>query len=231
MQKLVFLLISIFLLQAAKAQNTGLYGGVAVGGNNVWVSHSNPFWSTIPYNGYTVHLSTNNRFVGALGADLGYAFNPHVSLVTELNYASMGNVFSDSTVQGVAARTLKSSYLQIPLLLKLTSGHEGTGFFVALGPHMGMLQKAMLSETVGANSTEYDITNKLNAKEYGLNASLGISIKVKSHLALDFGFKGVFGFTDINSPNIVYTNNYVPSVSKNGSVGIRLAAHYFIREW
>jgi hypothetical protein len=230
MKKVIFVL-AIISLSVVKLNAQGLFLGVQGGLNNVWISNVNATWSAIDTANPASHKisSVNNTFRGGIGFQIGYEFNKHIGIVTELNGQFQGYKYQDSTLsKGLLTCEYTSKYIQIPLLLKFMTGRDGSGFFAMMGPNYSILQSASLSEVdVKKANTETDLfaKNVIRKQEIGLTTILGIQFKTANHLLLSFGFRGNFGLSSFNTNNSS-TNNYNIPKSKNGAIGINLGVGY-----
>ncbi|MEN9522628.1 MAG: outer membrane protein beta-barrel domain [Bacteroidota bacterium] len=230
MKKIIITLSAIcFIAFTSKAQ--GLFLGVQGGLNNVWISNANAAWSAIDTIDPSSHKisSVNNTFRGGIGFQIGYEFNRNVAVVTEFNGQFQGYKYQDSTIsKGLLACEYSSSYIQIPLLLKLMTGRDGSGFFAMLGPSYSMLQSASLSETDPNKmkiSTDLFSKNLIKKQDINLTTIIGIQFKAANHMMFSFGFRGNFGLASINNKTSSLRNYTIPK-TKNGSIGINLGVGY-----
>ncbi|MEY4877044.1 MAG: hypothetical protein RL708_2193 [Bacteroidota bacterium] len=229
--KKILIVVFVFLSITVKSNAQGFFVGFHGGLNNVWISNINPLWSRVDSLKPLSHKisSTNNTFRGGFGAQVGFEFNKNVAIVTELNGQYQGYKYQDSTLsKGIINGELSSSYLQIPLMLKLMAGHDGSGFFIMAGPSYSILQNATLTES-GKNlhevATDLKEKNYVIKKEIGITSVLGIQFRAADHFLFTFGFRGNFGTKNINNLSPSVSNFSIPK-SINGSVGINLSAGY-----
>ncbi len=231
--KKYFLSFLISLLFSFSIHAQGLFIGLQGGLHNVWLNSSNPLWSTVDSvskdKSKDKLSSVGNVFKGGIGLQIGVDLTKHFGIVAELNYTGQGYKYQDSTIsKGIINGEFSSTYIQIPIMLKLVSGKDGNGIFVMGGPNYSLLQTATLTESGNKVTTT---TTDLNAKNYvvkqdvGITAAIGIQFKAAEHFQLTFGFKGIFGLTDLNNIKSSVGNFSAPKVN-NGSVGINLGFAY-----
>ena len=134
------------------------------------------------------------NFVNMVGADVGDPdtkaglyiggfMNAHLTkgfyFQPELLYSIQGRYMEDKD------HKIQTSYLNIPLLLKMTLGGSNKAHLYA-GPQLGFLLNAE-QERKQANVTEIkDIKDSMNAVDFSLN--LGFSFKVNYALAIDLRY-------------------------------------------
>jgi opacity protein-like surface antigen len=229
--KKVPVIVLVFLSIAVKLNAQGFFVGIQGGLNNVWISNVNAQWSRIDSLKPSTHKisSANNTFRGGIGAQVGYSFNKNVAIVTELNAQHQGFKYQDSTLsKGLINAEYSASYMQIPIMIKLMAGRDGSGFFLMAGPNYSILQSATLKET---DSKKSILNSDLNSKDFiakqeiGITTVLGIQFKTSNNLLFTFGFRGNFGTKSFNKINTTIAD-YVNPKSKNGSVGINLGIGY-----
>ncbi|MEY2829976.1 MAG: hypothetical protein RIQ33_1834 [Bacteroidota bacterium] len=222
-------IICLGMVQKINAQ--GFYIGVQGGLNNVWVSNINPLWSRIDSLHPSAHKisSIKNTFRGGIGLQAGFEITKNFAIVTELNSQFQGYGYIDSTnSKGIINGNYSSNFIQIPLMIKLMAGRDGSGFFIMAGPNYAMLQSSTLTEK-GKNWNE--TTVDLKAKNYvihnevGITSVLGIQFKAADHWLFTFGFRGNFGTKNFNNLKSTVAN-YTSPKSTNGSVGINLGIGY-----
>ena len=231
--KKILLLSTVFIFANLYSHAQGFYIGLQGGLHNVWISNTNPLWSTIDSlskdKSKDKISSLGNVFKAGIGLQAGFDINKHIGIVAELKYVGQGYKYQDSTVsKGIISGEYSSTYIQIPLMVKLTSGKDGNGIFIMGGPNYSLLQTATLTESVANTSS---VTTDLNAKNYivkqdvGITAAVGIQFKAAEHFQFTFGFKGIFGLTDLNNLKSSAKTFSPPSIS-NGSVGLNLGFAY-----
>ena len=229
-----FLIAVVLISFSIKTNAQGFYIGLQGGLHNVWLNNVNPLWSAVDTtrNKSKDKLSSvGNTFRGSFGMQAGFDITKHVGIVAELNYLGQGYSYQDSSIaKGLINGQFSSTYIQIPVMVKLTSGKDGNGIFVMGGPNYNLLQTATLTESSNNNKFA-TATSDLMAKNYvlkqdiGITAALGIQFRAAEHFQFTFGFKGIFSLADINNLKSAVSNYSVPKVN-NGSVGINLGAAY-----
>ncbi len=229
----LFVIIATFFSFTTQAQ--GLFIGIQGGLHNVWLNNTNPLWSTVDSlskdKSKDKLSSVGNVFKGGIGLQVGFDLTKHVGIVAELNYLGQGYKYQDSTIsKGIINGEYSSTYIQIPVMLKLTSGKDGNGIFIMGGPNYSLLQSANLTESSSSGKFPTTTTD-LNSKNYivkqdvGITAAIGIQFKAAEHFQFTFGFKGIFGLTDLNNIKSSAKDFTAPKVN-NGSIGINLGFAY-----
>jgi len=139
-------------------------------------------------------LKSGLNFVTTVGEDAGHPdnktglylggfMNAHITkgffFHPELSYSIQGRYMDDKD------NKIKISYINLPLLLKMTLGGSNKAHLYA-GPQMGFLLNAE-QETKQAKVTEIkDISDSMNAIDFSLN--LGFSFEVNYNLAIDIRY-------------------------------------------
>jgi opacity protein-like surface antigen len=223
MKNILFFLF--FLPIFINAQSVKLYTGINLGANNVWMNKINPL---IVKNGTpNDQLSTFNssKITGGYGAFIGLDFTSHLGIISEINFLRAGQKFQDSIISvGKFQNNISINYMQIPLMLQLRTGSDGTGFYLQGGMAYSLLQSAQNIQSNSTTTETYSIKNKINPNDLSVVGGLGIRFKVNEHFGLQFGFKGSFGTKDINLKDPLSSN--IPAKSTNGSIGINMGLSY-----
>jgi hypothetical protein len=144
-----FVAFTVFLLLLFAAANTGFAQDVMLGpritGNyNI-------------YNEKNITLSYNGIGVG-IGGTVDISFSKHIGIMANLTFFDMRN-FSNSTTTGTQTkdRSFTFTYLTIDPMFKA----EFSGFYMVLGPSLGIKLAASGEETVsttGVNNPQNQIT-------------------------------------------------------------------------
>ncbi len=198
----------------------GPFVGVSIGINNVSLSKIDPLWLKGGSVSDKISSSVSKyTFMPFLYG--GYAFSNKLSLVTGFGSFNAGQHYTDSLIgQRVEDVNLTIKNVYIPMLLRYTAGHGGSGFYFEVGPHVNLMQSAVMnnsSDLLGAYKT--DVTSYFTKKDYGFTLGLGIHFQPNDHLGLQFGFRGIYGYQNINllSPN---------TIVKTSALGLQIGAEY-----
>ena len=183
--KKIFLLLVVAVCMSVAAQAQGLFVGVQGGLHNVWLSSTNPLWSTVDSvskdKSKDKLSSVGNVFKGGIGLQVGVDLTKHIGIVAELNYIGQGYKYQDSTIsKGIINGEFSSTYIQIPIMIKLVSGKDGNGIFVMGGPNYSLLQTATLTESgkkVEPTTTDLNAKSYLVKQDVGITAAIGIQFK------------------------------------------------------
>lgn len=116
----------------------GWNAGVQLGFNSVWIINQNNYGIS--------EMDYKFKFGVMPGLAFGYQFSDHGGMQVELNYAFMGQDYSDrirdftpNNQKAAAGRQVDLHYLQIPVLYKFTSGGEKIRLHIMGGLQAGFL--------------------------------------------------------------------------------------------
>ncbi|WP_372645764.1 porin family protein [Ancylomarina sp.] len=115
------------------------------------------------------------------GGFLNTPLNDRLSFQPELLYSRQGWKIDAED----ADLTIKTSYINIPLLLKMSLGAAGK-VHVYAGPQLGFLVKAEVKAELDKSSETGDIKDQTNDFDFSLN--IGFSVDISELLALDFRY-------------------------------------------
>lgn len=201
MKKVIFCFILIIVICSALIDVLayGPFVGFSVGINNVSLSKVDPLWIKGGTSNDKISSSVSKyTFIPFLYG--GYSFTNKWSLVTGIGNYSAGQHYTDSLIgQRVEDVNLTIKNVYIPLLLRYTAGHGGSGFYFEAGPHVNLMQGAIMnnsSDVLGNYNS--DVTSYFSKKDYGFTLGLGIHFQPSDHLGLQFGFRGIYGRQNIN---------------------------------
>jgi outer membrane autotransporter protein len=163
--------------------------------------------------GGTVDGKANFGF-GA-SAFLGYNFNSHIGLQTEVIYSTASQKYTESDVE----RNIKLKYVNIPLLLSLNTGkHSLINFNIVAGPQIGISAGTDLKVSGGNGTNNQNAVLAIRKGDLGFAYGAGLDFAVSpSHNArFGVGYRGVRGLVDIskNNNNITTENYYVVDRTK-----------------
>ena len=225
---LPFLLVLISMASFGQKQ---LYFGIAGSGISPWI---------INQNNYGEHdLDYKVMFSWAGSIDIGFDFNKHFGLKTEVGLAQLGQKYykdisgqPDSTIN----RQVKMNYLMVPLLFKYRTGGDVVRFYLLAGPQFGFLMKATQTYTKGNgpippyyNEEKHDsivisestITDRYNSFQLFFRIDAGVEFTVAKNLGLHVGLTLNYGLLDINAPDWQLKDadgNYNPSYNAYGGL-------------
>jgi len=155
----------------------------------------------------------------------GYYFNEYIAVNAEINYSAQGQKyegkqsFTDPNT-GTAysfskvERDIKLSYLNVPLFFKYSFGTHKAKFRFMVGPQLGYLLEATQDyvrdgKKIGTVITDLDgkdfvtdageITDRFESIDFSFALDVGTDIYFTKQLYLSVGFRGNYGFKDINA--------------------------------
>jgi len=239
MKKVIYILPIIFILfgstaQAQKGKELIIGAGTAL--TNVWIMNQNfygePEVEYAPKMGY------------AASFNLGYNIDGHVGIQTEVQYSMQGQKYSDKqNIGGIkyeVDRNISLAYLNFPLFFKYSFGEESTRFRFMVGPQLGVLLgaeqeyyrdgKKLGTEAIDLDGNTFvtdvkDIKDRYEKYDYGLAFDVGADIHLSKEWFISAGFRGNYGFTDINAaPYRIkdIDNEYSPSHNAWGGIYVSI---------
>lgn len=153
-----------------KVKTGNTYFGIRGGANFSSVENAKSFSG--------LSSATVNKNIGVnTGIFLNFGLSKMISLQPEVNFTQTGYELTN----GIESETLNNQSINVPVLLKLSTGGPKVKFFVNGGPYAGFLLKAQ-KISVLANQTITSIVNfadqdgkeiKVNRFDYGLQAGTG----------------------------------------------------------
>lgn len=254
---LIFLLSFFFRAQAQDAavrpeptrgQDGRLHFGLVTGVNNTWIKVDNEEQNN-------EHYKYKTTFKWApIGAVIGYKFNPRHDLQMEAYLSKQGQNYTltengDGSGAEVGQKKIELTYLQIPLLFKMTTDGE-TRFNVHFGPQVGFLiqgeetniiTKQFKSRTnattnpgtyfVADKNRGTDLTDKVGGFNnidpyivlgFGLEKDLTKNLYFSGNLRFHYGFKEIRAEEDVTDPQT--GDHYILRYNIYG--GAQLGLHY-----
>ncbi|MFW5658341.1 MAG: porin family protein [Bacteroidota bacterium] len=193
--------------------------------------------------------NTDYRLTGGVSAGVfgGYGFNEHISLVSNVLYANIGQRYITETYQETAvdpetgeSRTYdidveqerRLSYMQLPIMFKYSTNAERKfAFFGQLGPQLGYLIGAndysndrRFTPIIPPYSQEagfpYEEIDRYERLQVSAAAGVGLDIKLRFNLRMNIQLRGVYGILDVEDKDVEYrlrTNGIEETVNFWGS--------------
>ena len=213
MKKLILFLFGLFLfsqnyLHAQKGKELVL--GVGGAFTNVWIVNQNFYGE--PEVDYAPKVGYGANFM------LGYNITESISIMTELQYSLQGQKYDGKQNIGGTnynvERNINLRYLNIPLFFKTSFGDKMTRFRFLIGPQVGILLEATQDYTrdgkrlqtfvndQNGKSFQTDATTideRFEKTDFGIAFDVGADIHVSDQFFINAGFRGNYGFTDINA--------------------------------
>lgn len=210
MKKPLTLLVAVMICCSSQllSQNQ-FYFGLAGTGLGSAITNQNNY-------GLNFELSYKVTIGGSFNAGIGYDFNDHFGLKTEIGFAKLGQRYQDTYNDTLYTRNLKLNYLQIPLLLKYRMAGGVAKFYVMAGLQFDLLLSASqrylkddapFNEPVPGNWIkpvligEQSVTDRFNPLDLMARIDVGADIALTKDLFLNAGFTMAYGMTDINDGN------------------------------
>jgi hypothetical protein len=218
--------------------------------NSVWIIKQN-MWGTPEFD-YAPKLG------GAAIFQAGYQFTEQIAAVTELGYAFVGQKYegkvnftygsgpTPANFSGDAERNLSLSYLNVPVFFKYTFGAGLTRFRFMAGPQFSFLMKAEQEWTLDGDEFNPSIFNEISKENFDIGASdvkdrfenfdvgatidVGADIYLSKEFFIGAGFRGTYGFNDINAPDFRMDDHDGAAYesSNNFYGGITVSVNYMI---
>lgn len=144
--------------------------------------------------GGTVQGQTTLGF--GFGAMIGVNITNHIGIQTELIYNSLSQKYKDQEME----RTVHVNYVNIPLMLSLNTGKsKPVNLNFVAGPQIAFNVGSRLETSGGDGTDSMQATLKLRKGDIGFayGAGLEFVLNTERSLRLDIGFRGVYGFLDM----------------------------------
>ena len=195
--QILMMTLVLFLVQSASAQvKLGLIGGANF--SNFRVGVDQPIAVPLPDN-TSAQGSFNSRTAFAIGGVAEYSLSPMVSLSVQPMYSKQGSKFKfDGLVVNPLSTesTIKLTYIDIPVMLKVEFGGSGAKPYVTSGFTLGFL--------TSAKSESEDVKDELKGTNISWNIGGGVSLPVGGRTFFIEG-RYMLGLSDIydDSPQAV----------------------------
>ena len=130
---------------------------------------------------------------------VGFNFSNNFGIEANVIYNAYSQTYSDQMLE----RTLHVQYLDIPLLLSLNTGKNNpVNLNLVAGPQFGFNLGSRLETTGATDSLQAEVAIRPGDIGFAYGVGLGFMLNASHTLRLDLGFRGVYGFTDINESNM-----------------------------
>jgi hypothetical protein len=150
-----------------------------------------------------------STFNAAFGITSQYGFNERMGIGLDVLYSFQGQRYTLSGIE----RYRRVDYLKIPLTyVNNFSVSERLIFFYKIGPQLGILTAAKLTDKDGNNIVSDEKAAYQNM-EFGAMVSAGVAVELTEMLFLDASLRYDYGFTDAENKN--YQHNFI-SITGNG---------------
>jgi len=137
------------------------------------------------------------------GGFLNVSLSDHLSFQPELLYSRQGWK-EDSEGEG---GTIKTSYINVPLLLKMSLGTSNK-IHICAGPQLGFLVKAEAKQEQGDMSASVDVKDQINNVDFSLN--FGLTFDISDNMSLDIRYnRGLSKVLDLDDMDIEAYNSVI----------------------
>ncbi len=176
MKKMSVLVMALFTLITVLSANAQVNFGV-IGGLNL---------ANVSFDPDPDGVDLSNRTGFGIGGVLSFGLGETLALQLEPMFLQKG---AKATVQGFGETELKSSYIEVPAMLKFAFGSSDTKPYVIAGPTIGYLLSAKQDET--------DIKDDVKSIDFGLTFGGGVSLPMGNNTVFVEG-RYSLGLSDIN---------------------------------
>jgi hypothetical protein len=193
------ILVAVALLTTAfgaNAQDKSIRIGVFGNFNSVWLFNKN-------VSDAAGQLNPDATFGGSFGIGGTYMINQKLGIELNLLSTSAGQKYSGdfpstSGLTGSYTDQMKLKYIEIPLLLKLTSEK---GPYFEFGPDFNFLSSASETLTTSAypksNYTDKDFKDNFNSSNIAALLGFGVDIKASDNVLVTVGLRLAWGLSDV----------------------------------
>jgi len=246
----------IFLFTLAAFSQPGLHIGVFGTFNNTWIEKQDNYGTLAPFQNPVVRaseLAYKYTWGGNGGVQVGYNFNKHWGVEAAILYNSTGQNYNDN-FSGPATipegtfgaggapvnvqRSIKLTYLQVPLMGKYTVGSRKLKFFAAWGPQVGFRTSAREQVKIAGyvylpDSLAFTPGQRFQTFDLGLAVQAGVQVYFTRHIYAEFGLSAYQGVLDINGAVLQQLGWYSKNdthykKSYNFDAGVTAGIHYLI---
>lgn len=150
-------------------------------------------------------VAKTNFVIGyGAGGLLGFNFSKNVGLQAEVIYSVLSQKFTDNDLE----KTIKLSYLHIPLLLTLnTDVSNPVNLNICAGPQIGINTGSSI-DTKGSQGVDtVSAIIAVKPADLGIAYGAGLDFRVAPAVSLGLGFRGVYGILDISEKSKSITTN------------------------
>jgi hypothetical protein len=237
MKKIILLsLILLVTTPLASLAQKQLYFGMAGTFTTTWITNQNIYGQPeLNYKltgGYCVNLN------------IGFDFNKHIGLKTEVGYALLGQGYDGKQYDTATTRKVRLKYLQIPLLFKYRTSGKTAQFYILAGPQFNILLSAKQDYKRGdvkppvyhnpeidkdIDVGAEDIKDRYNSLDIFARIDFGVDISIIENLFLNVGITAAYGLMDINASDWQLkdnSGNYTPSHNIYGGINFGLCYRF-----
>jgi len=254
MKKHIPLALCLALVTSCLVAQQGFDLGLSGTVNSTWILKQNNYGTLDPFANAEVRQSEmayKNTYGGNGGLTLGYDITKHWGVQAEIQYNVTGQDYNDN-FEGPATipqgtfgsisqtvnvqRTVKLSYIQIPLMAKFVAGTDKYKFFACLGPQLGIRTSAYQQVKIAGyvyvpDTLNFTANQRFQSFDVGVALQAGGQFYATKHLYFDLGLSFYQGVYDINGTVLRdlgwYDKNHLTyQKSYNFRGGLMIGIHY-----
>jgi hypothetical protein len=160
-----------------------------------------------------------------IGGLIAFNFNKHAGIQSEIIYNNLNQKYKDQDLD----RQIRVRYVNIPLLLSLNTGNANrVNLNAVFGPQLGINIGSSIHTSGSQTSDTVTAVFAAKSGDFGVayGGGLSVSLNPTHTIRLDLGFRGVFGFINVNNtheappPNTEYILDRAVISTKAGYAGL-----------
>ena len=155
-----------------------------------------PTFSTFNITTNTGHTVRGSATIGfGIGAMVAFNITNHFGIQAELIYNSLSQKYSDVNL----VREINVRYVNVPLLFTLNTGKgKPVNLKFVAGPQLGFNTGSSIKSS-GGDTLITVFSTKQGDFGFAYGAGLEFALNVRRTVRFDLGFRGVYGFVNINN--------------------------------
>ena len=169
------------------------------------------------FSSFNITTNTGNTVKGnvtlgfGIGAMAAFNITSHFGIEAELIYNTLSQKYSDANLE----REINVRYVNFPLLFSLNTGKgKPVNLNFVAGPQIGFSTGSSIKSS-GGDTLLTVFSTKRNDFGFAYGAGLEFMLNTTRTLKLDIGFRGVYGFVNINNTSTTAANiNTISMLSK-----------------
>jgi hypothetical protein len=190
MKRFIYLLVALIALFVALPIYAHQYYAGVVGGLNI---------AGMDLNSDGLDRDISTRYLAGIGGVFGVSLSKNVSLQLEPMYLQKGGILEQYAPS--PDLFIKSSFLEVPLFLKITFG-ENIRPYILAGPTVGFLLDSEVKGEISGLTFKADLKNILKRIDFGIGLGAGVRFPLGKGSAFLEG-RYTFGLSNINKGGTV----------------------------
>lgn len=177
--------------QETTAPSNGTYPGFEIGARYM------PTFSSFDVRGSNGVVYSQFTLSHGVGAFMAFNASEHVGFQVEGIYLSMSQKYRENDLD----RTVYLNYMNFPLLLSLNTSKGGpVNLNIVGGPQFGLNVGSRVETAPGGQADTVNAVVAVKAGDVGIayGAGLEFGLGADHNIALELGFRGVYGLIDIS---------------------------------